>query len=105
MTLTWLGTVGDNRHIDVMLTGRLGRLGSTPGLFVGIGFGSCAIFSFTRTHTLGGKLSSCGQLVSNKPNLSCTWTVYSHLEPECISLDIAISCACCGVKWNTYTFS
>lgn len=36
--LIWLETVGDNRHIEVMLTGRLGRLGSMPGLLVGMGF-------------------------------------------------------------------
>ena len=37
-TETWLGLVGEIRHRDVMFTGRLGRFGSTPGLFVGIGF-------------------------------------------------------------------
>ena len=36
-TLTWLGFVGEMRQRDVILTGRLGRLGSTPGLLVGIG--------------------------------------------------------------------
>ena len=36
--LTWFGTVGEMRHSCVMLTGRLGRFGSTPGLLVGIGF-------------------------------------------------------------------
>ena len=34
----WLGTVGDILHMLVILTGRLGRLGSTPGLLVGMGF-------------------------------------------------------------------
>ena len=37
-TLTWLGVVGEILQSDVMLTGRPGRFGSTPGLFVGIGF-------------------------------------------------------------------
>ena len=36
--LIWFAIVGDIRHIDVILTGRLGRLGSTPGLLVGMGF-------------------------------------------------------------------
>jgi hypothetical protein len=33
--------------------------------------------------------------------LSCTCTVYSHFAVALTSLDMAISCACCGVKWNT----
>lgn len=33
-----LATVGDNLTFVVMLTGRGGRFGSTPGLFVGMGF-------------------------------------------------------------------
>ena len=33
----WLETVGERRQMCVMLTGRLGRFGSTPCLFVGIG--------------------------------------------------------------------
>lgn len=34
----WLATVGDSFTLVVMLTGRGGRFGSMPGLFVGIGF-------------------------------------------------------------------
>lgn len=57
VTLTWLGTVGDNRHIDVMLTGRLGRLGSTPGLFVGIGFCEMRdLLMVAKTFTAGMKV-------------------------------------------------
>lgn len=38
VTFMLLATVGDNFTFEVMLTGRGGRFGSTPGLFVGIGF-------------------------------------------------------------------
>jgi hypothetical protein len=34
----WLATVGLSFTIVVMFTGRGGRFGSTPGLFVGMGF-------------------------------------------------------------------
>lgn len=37
-TLILFATVGDNLTFVVMLTGRGGRFGSTPGLFVGMGF-------------------------------------------------------------------
>ena len=39
-------------------------------------------FPLTFTHRLGGKWSSCGQLVSDRQNLSWTWTEKSHLVPE-----------------------
>ena len=42
----------------VMFTGFGGLFGSTPGLLVGIGFGSCTIFPFTWTCTLGGNSSA-----------------------------------------------
>lgn len=37
-TFMLLATVGDSFTFVVMLTGRGGRFGSTPGLFVGMGF-------------------------------------------------------------------
>lgn len=41
------GNMGLSLQWGVMLTGLGGLLGSTPGLFVGIGFGSGTCFPFT----------------------------------------------------------
>ena len=46
-TPTVFGSIGDNLQCGVIFTGFGGRFGSTPGLFVGIGFGSCTILPFT----------------------------------------------------------
>jgi hypothetical protein len=40
LMLTLLGRMGASLQLLVMLTGLGGRLGSTPGLLVGMGFGS-----------------------------------------------------------------
>ena len=69
VTLIWLATVGDNLQSEVMLTGLGGRLGSTPGLLVGIGFGKVTSLLFTLTERLDGKLSSCSHDVSKRQNL------------------------------------
>lgn len=37
-TFILFATVGDSLTLVVMFTGRGGRFGSTPGLFVGMGF-------------------------------------------------------------------
>lgn len=54
VTEMWLETVGESRHMETMLIGRLGRLGSTPGLLVGMGLGSGHTLELILTHMLGG---------------------------------------------------
>ena len=49
--------VGEIRQTAVMLTGRLGRFGSTPGRFDGMRLGSGAGFPLTLTLIDAGKLS------------------------------------------------
>ena len=43
-----------------------GLLGSTPGLFVGMGFGKVCSLPLTFTQTEDGKLSSCSHDVSSR---------------------------------------
>jgi hypothetical protein len=57
LMLTVLGRIGVSLQGLVMLTGLGGRLGSTPGLFVGIGLGSWTSFPLTATLTFGGNSS------------------------------------------------
>lgn len=85
-TLILFITVGDNLTFDVTLTGRGGRFGSTPGLFVGIGLGNAHALLFTLTLTFGGKQSSCSVDVSSTQNRNCTWTTYSALAAFLMSL-------------------
>ena len=49
--------VEDNLQRLVMSMGLGGLLGSTPGLFVGMGLGKVCNLPFTFTHTEEGKLS------------------------------------------------
>ena len=72
-TLILLGKMGLSLHKWVMLTGRGGLLGSTPGLLVGIGFGRVAILPLIATQTLGGNSSDISLPCSNVnwQNRSC----------------------------------
>ena len=65
LTLTVFGRIGLNLQCGVMLTGFGGRFGSTPGLLVGIGLGSCTILPLTCTLTLGGNSSDISLFASN----------------------------------------
>merc|ERR1719154_495481 len=73
LMFTILGFIGDNLHSDVILMGLGGRLGSTFGLFVGIGFGNWHILLLTVTQMLGGNSSPCSAELSSGQNLSWIW--------------------------------
>jgi len=66
--------VADIRQTLVMLTGRLGRFGSTPGRLEGIKFGSGAGFPLTLTPMECRNMSSCSEVVSVKQKRIKTWT-------------------------------
>jgi hypothetical protein len=75
LMLTVFGRIGVSLQGLVMLTGLGGRLGSTPGLFVGIGLGSWTSFPLTATLTFGGNSSETslfGSSVRGKKR-SCIW--------------------------------
>ena len=55
-------------HKCVILIGFGGLLGSTPGLFEGIGFGNVCKRPFTLMQMEAGKLSSCSHEVSERKN-------------------------------------
>ena len=68
------GKIGLNLQCGVMFTGFGGLLGSTPGLFVGIGFGNGTCFPLTWTTTLGGNSSEISTFVASAvsgKNLNC----------------------------------
>ena len=58
-----------NLHKCVILIGFGGLLGSTPGLFEGIGFGNVCKRPFTLMQMEAGKLSSCSHEVSERKKM------------------------------------
>ena len=74
-----LGRIGLNLQCGVIFTGLGGLFGSTPGLFVGIGFGSCTILPLTCTFTLGGNSSDISLLGSNDNGQKRNW-IYQRIE-------------------------
>ena len=69
-----LDMVAEILQTVVMLTGRLGRFGSTPGRLEGMRLGRGAGLPLTRTPMEWGNMSSWSDVVSVKQNLIKTWT-------------------------------
>ena len=82
-----LGRIGLSLHCGVMLTGLGGRLGSTPGLLVGMGLGSWTILPLTWTFKLGGNSSetSLPGSVESGQNRSWTWGHWDVKLPNAFS--------------------
>ena len=74
LMLIAFGKIGLSLQCGVMFTGLGGLLGSTPGLFVGIGLGNGTCFPLTWTTTLGGNSSEISTFVASAvsgKNLNC----------------------------------